>query len=71
VRGVRLGQSDPGGDYVRIRIAGEPDYFMDFEAPEFWVPLMGCTVSIDWYWTTGTDGFDYHVVVDATVEDDR
>jgi hypothetical protein len=68
VRGVHIGESAQGGQYARVRLAGDPGYLMDFDDPEIWPDLKGRLVEVEYYDSPSpTTNYVYRVVVGVEV----
>jgi hypothetical protein len=65
VRGLTFGNSPAGGDFVHIRIARDPTYYVDFDSPDAWDRTKGKAVRI--WWTASANeatGLVYRKVLD-------
>ena len=65
VRGLTFGNSSAGGDFVHIRLARDPTYYVDFDSPEAWEGTKGTAVRI-WWTDSANDatGLLYRKVLD-------
>ena len=70
VRGLKIAESDAAGTYASVRLAGDPSFYKDFDSPESWEGLKGKPVSIVWYWSDGSNGMTYRVIIDVEVLED-
>jgi hypothetical protein len=64
VRGLRFKQSDAASEYARIRLAGDPNFYMDFDEPLEWEDRKGHLVTLSWCWSLSSDGLWYRLILD-------
>jgi hypothetical protein len=68
VRGLQFGNSAPGGDFVHIRLARDPDYYIDFDEPEYWEDKKYNVVRVWWIDSLNErTGLTYRKVLDVEV----
>lgn len=70
VRGLTFGNAVTGGDFVQIRLARDPAFYVDFDAPEAWEHLKGDPVRVWWVESANPEtGLVYRKVLDVQVFD--
>ena len=70
VRGLAFGDTEAGAPYARIRLAGQREYFMDFDDPDGWHLSQNTHVRITWVSQVSKDGHTYFVILDHEALDD-